>query len=111
MGSPSLLVSHPPPKPVHRVFASTGPNVIAPEVLSKTAKEVLTHWTYCLAPTAPSVSGGAPTIAKLGIPVPSPSKLSPATGPTIDGASALVLTMVRCSAVSGSIAGLKPEGN
>jgi hypothetical protein len=46
--------------------------------LSKTAKERLTHWTYCVAPTSPVVSGGATFTLKPGSPSPTPSKLRPA---------------------------------
>src|SRR5260370_17543636 len=54
-----------------------GPSCRAPVLLSKTAKDSLTHWTYCVAPTAPLVSGGAEFTEKLGNPLPRPSKLSP----------------------------------
>src|ERR687884_374207 len=51
----------------------------APVVLSYTANASLTHCTYCVAPIAPFVSGGA----AWGVnppPLPSPSKLSSAEG-------------------------------
>src|SRR5258708_1687056 len=48
-----------------------------PMLLSKTAKDSLTHWTYCVAPTAPLVSGGAEFTEKLERPLPRPSKLRP----------------------------------
>src|SRR5258708_3850162 len=53
MGSPSLFVSHPPPKPAHGALPSVGPATSAPVTLSKTANSALTHCTYCVAPTAP----------------------------------------------------------
>jgi hypothetical protein len=39
--------------------------------LSRTSNTVLTHWTYCVIPAAPFVSGGAPRIVSLGAPIPS----------------------------------------
>src|SRR4051794_26155526 len=54
-----------------------GPSIRAPVVLSKMAKDSLTHWTYWVAPTTPFVSGGAESTEKLGKPLPRPSKLSP----------------------------------
>src|SRR5439155_23984087 len=59
IGSPSLLVSQPPPKPAQRVLPATGPMRRAPVVLSKTANDSFTHCTTCVAPTARFVSGGA----------------------------------------------------
>ena len=50
---------------------------MAPVDLLKTAKEVLTHCTYWVAPAAPLVSGGAPVAEKPGNPTPTPSKLRP----------------------------------
>src|SRR5258708_14291954 len=56
------------------------PSSRAPVLLSKTAKDSLTHWTYCVAPTAPLGSGGAEFREKLGRPLPRPSKFSPVAG-------------------------------
>src|SRR5215467_10809814 len=75
MGSPSLFVWQPPPKPDHNVLPAVGPAIRAPLVLLKMANEVLTHCTYCVAPTVPFVSGGAPVTLKPYCPWPSPSKL------------------------------------
>ena len=60
IGSPLLSVAQRPPNPDQSVFPAAGPYTIAPVDLLKTAKEVFTHWTYWVAPTAPLVSGGAP---------------------------------------------------
>jgi hypothetical protein len=38
---------------------SSGPSCEAPVTLLKTCTARLTIWTYCVAPTSPSVSGGA----------------------------------------------------
>ena len=38
---------------------SIGPSMEAPVTLLKTCMPLLTSWTYCVAPTSPSVSGGA----------------------------------------------------
>src|SRR6266566_839250 len=60
IGSPSLFVSQPPPKPAQTALPAFGkPAAIAPVDLLNTAKAVLTHWTYWVAPTVPLVSGGA----------------------------------------------------
>ena len=60
IGSPSLFASHPPPNPAQTALPAFGkPGRIAPVALSKTARSTFTHWTYCVAPTAPTVSGGA----------------------------------------------------
>src|SRR5258708_23989188 len=75
MGSPSLLVWQPPPNPDQIVLPALGPEIRAPLDLLKMANEVLTHCTYCVAPTVPSVSGGAPVTLKPYWPLPSPSKL------------------------------------
>src|SRR5271169_375360 len=80
MGSPSLLVWHPPPNPDHSVLPAVGPATNAPVDLLKTAKEVFTHCTYWVAPTDPSVSGGAPVMVNPYCPWPSPSKLKPTVG-------------------------------
>src|SRR5258708_32094373 len=79
MGSPSLLTAQGWVAPSARKswLPAMGPSSRAPVVLSKTAKDSLTHWTYCVAPTAPLVSGGAEFTEKLGKPLPRPSKLSP----------------------------------
>src|ERR1700730_8784348 len=76
IGSPSLFVWHPPPNPDHIVFPAVGPAIKAPVDLLNTANEVFTHCTYCVAPTVPSVSGGALVTLKPYCPLPSPSKLS-----------------------------------
>src|SRR5713101_9467597 len=75
MGSPSLLLWHPPPNPDHSVLPAVGPAMRAPLDLLKIAKEVFTHCTYWVAPTVPLVSGGAPVTLKPYWPLPSPSKL------------------------------------
>ena len=58
IGSPSLLVWHPPPNPDHSVLIGTGPNTGVPALLN-TAKSVFTVSTMWLGPTAALVSGGA----------------------------------------------------
>src|SRR5260370_41389816 len=57
-----------------------GPSSRATVVLSEAAKDSLTHWTYCVAPTVLLVSGGAEFTEKLGKPLPRPSKFSPVAG-------------------------------
>src|SRR5262245_58828101 len=94
MGSPSLSLSQRPPKPCQRVFPLAGPSTSAPVVLLNTAKEVLTHCTYWVDPTAPTVSGGALLGLKPARPTPTPSKLRPAVPPT------LLTPPRRCSAAS-----------
>src|SRR5262245_42277369 len=74
MGSPSLLVWQPPPKPAHNVLPAVGPAILAPVALSNTAKDVFTHWTYWFRPTAPLVSGGALVTVKPNDAFPKPSK-------------------------------------
>src|SRR6185369_4423644 len=59
VASPSLLVWQPPPKPAQSELVGTGPWITAFVALSNTAIPVLTTCTYCVAPTAPTVSGGA----------------------------------------------------
>src|SRR5215471_3508749 len=91
IGSPSLLVSQPPPKPAHSVLPSVGPATRAPVVLSNTAKERFTHCTYWVRPTAPLVSGGAQHGENPGgVPSPMPSKLSPTVRASGVGAAAEV---------------------
>src|SRR5437763_17074808 len=107
MGSPSLLVWQPPPKPDQREWPATGPLRTLPVALSKTAKELLTHCTYWVRPTAPLVSGGALVILKPAKPEPSPSKPSPAVGARPVGANGAVCW---CTA-SGTVEGFKPSGN
>src|SRR5260370_146890 len=75
MGSPLLCVSQPPPKPFQSIFPAKGPVVNEPVALSNTAKDVFTHWTYLVRPTAPLVSGGAPVTLKVYCRSPRPSKL------------------------------------
>src|ERR1700726_4613787 len=75
MGSPSLLVWQPPPNPDHSVLPAVGPEIKAPVDLLKMANDVFTHWTYCVEPTVPSVSGGAPGTLNPYWPLPKPSKL------------------------------------
>src|SRR4029453_7767897 len=65
------LVSHTPPKPDHSVSIEIGPRTDAPLVLSKTWRPSLTICTYCVAPTSPSVSGGAQLQATPGNGMPS----------------------------------------
>src|SRR5690349_16307851 len=81
IGSPLLSVSQRPPKPLHNVLPAAGPKVMAPDTLSKTANDEFTHCTYCVAPTAPLVSGGAPDGCRLGMPT--PSKPRPVLTPTL----------------------------
>src|SRR5260370_19329322 len=57
------------------VLPAVGPEISAPVLLLKIANEVFTHCTYCVAPTVPLVSGGAPVTLKPYWPLPSPSKL------------------------------------
>src|SRR5215475_13136132 len=64
MGSPLLLVSQGPPKPLHNVFPAVGPATRLPVALSNTAKSRFTHCTNCVAPATPFVSGGAQQSAK-----------------------------------------------
>ncbi len=75
IGSPSLLVWQPPPKPDHSVLPAVGPATSAPVDLLKIANEVFTHCTYWVAPTVPSVSGGALVTLKPYCPFSRPSKL------------------------------------
>src|SRR5262245_5097792 len=84
MGSPSLLVSHPPPNPLHKVLPAAGPYRRAPVALSNTAKDSLTHCTYWVAPMAPLVSGGTPSTVKFGKPFPTPRMFTPAEVATAD---------------------------
>src|SRR4051794_40640277 len=76
IGSPSLLVWQPPPKPAQSVLPVIGPASLAPVALSNTANDSFTHCTYCVAPTAPLVSGGAASGANPRSPAPTPAKLS-----------------------------------
>src|SRR5450631_3661992 len=101
MGSPSLLVWQPPPNPDQRVLPAVGPAIRAPVDLLKMANELLTHCTYCVAPTVPLVSGGALLTVNPYCPAPRPSKLVPTTG--VNG------TMVLCRTGSSS-SGVSPEG-
>src|SRR5437016_4312901 len=80
IGSPSFVLSHFPPKPCHMVLPAAGPYTVAPVALSNTAKDSLTHCTYCVAPTAPFVSGGAALTLNPGNPEPTPSKLCVVAG-------------------------------
>src|SRR5258708_3737168 len=73
IGSRLLLVSQPPPNPCQSTFPRKGPATRAPVDLSKIAKEEFTHWTYCVRPTAPLVSGGAAFWLKPVNPRPKPS--------------------------------------
>src|ERR1700682_5291775 len=95
MGSPSLFVSHPPPKAAQRAFPSVGPATRAPVTLSKTAKPALTHCTYCVAPTAPLVSGGEKSRRNPYCPWPHPSIFKPRLAAT--GGRAIC-----CKATSGT---------
>src|SRR5690242_342449 len=58
-GSPWPLFSQTPPKPLQNDAVLTGPSTEAPVVLLKTCTPPLVICTYCVAPTSPSVSGGA----------------------------------------------------
>src|SRR5690348_1945249 len=98
IGSPSLFAWQPPPKPDHRVLMALGkPAASAPVVLAYTPKAVLTICTYCVAPTAPLVSGGAQLHGLLGVLLvsPMPLKFSPAVVPTSG-------PVVVCNAPSGT---------
>ena len=75
MPSPSLLVWQPPPNPDHSVLPAVGPAMSAPVVLLNMAKDEFTDWRYCVAPTAPLVSGGAPFTVNPYWALPRPSKL------------------------------------
>src|SRR5450759_1220756 len=76
IGSPSLFVAQPPPRLAQIALPAMGRPISAPVVLLKTAYAVFTHWTYCVAPTAPIVSGGAQQPAPAPH-TPTPSKLRP----------------------------------
>src|SRR5215467_7428991 len=91
IGSPSLLVWQPPPKPAHSEFPAVGPATNAPVDLLKTANELLTHWTNCVAPTAPLVSGGALFTVKPRLPLPRPSNPRLTVGASAAGAVTAVL--------------------
>src|SRR6266567_6762280 len=80
MPSPSLLVWQPPPKPDHRVLVAVGPATSAPVALLKIANDEFTNWKYCVAPTAPFVSGGALFTVKPYCALPRPSKFKLAGG-------------------------------
>src|SRR5215211_6952640 len=56
-GSPSLCAAHSPPAFAQSWLIGVAPRWTAP-LFEKTAKSVLTIWTYCVAPTSPFVSGG-----------------------------------------------------
>src|ERR1035437_1074656 len=99
--SPSLLVWHPPPNPDHNVLPAVGPAIRAPVDLLKMAKEVFTHCTYWVAPTAPFVSGGALVTLNPFCPWPRPSKLKPPVG---------VSGMVVHCRTGSSCNGTKPGG-
>src|SRR5258707_15721338 len=79
MGSPLLVAAQGwvGPSPLKRLLPAMGPSNLTPELLTKTAKDSLAPWTFCVAPTAPLVSGGAEFTEKLGNPLPRPSKVSP----------------------------------
>src|ERR1043166_1082039 len=77
-GSPSPLLSQTPPNPLQTVEIPDGPSKEPPVVLSKTWKPSLTICTYWVAPTSPSVSGGAQLQAPPG--KKTPSKLSSGVG-------------------------------
>src|SRR5579864_6075280 len=110
MGSPSLLVWHPPPKPDHSVFPAVGPAIKAPVDLLKTAKEVLTHCTYCVAPTVPSVSGGALVTLNPYCPFPNPSKPK-VTGGVGGGTVPTWITGSCCAASSPGGRGIRLIGS
>src|SRR5207248_3507020 len=98
MGSPSLLVAHLFGRRRKTKLPGTGPSSAFPEALSKTAKDVFTHCTTCVVPTARLASLGrlSSTNVPLGPakPCPTPSKFFPAVVETF-GSSA------DCSARSG----------
>src|SRR3989440_1923194 len=79
-GSPSLCDAQTPPSAWKSVLPAAGPYWRAPVVLSKTAKLVLFHCTYCVAPTRPFTSGGLPEGLNPPSPTPMPSKLTPVGG-------------------------------
>lgn len=76
-GSPSLWVAQSPPSDWKSVLPATGPKSSSPVVLSKTAKLVLFHCTYCFAPTRPLVSGGLLEGINPASPTPTPRKFKP----------------------------------
>src|SRR3954470_23308085 len=76
-GSPSLCEAQTPPSAWKSVLPAAGPYSSAPVVLLKTAKLVLFHCTYCVAPTRPFTSGGLLEGANPARPTPTPSKLTP----------------------------------
>src|SRR5579859_7258477 len=93
MGSPKFCVRQtslglPGLKLAQSVFPAAGPETRLPFVLSKMANERFTHCTYCVAPTAPSVSGGAQHTEKAAWlkPCPKPSKFRPVVGASCWGA-------------------------
>src|SRR5258708_39100988 len=110
MGSPSLLVWQPPPNPDQIVFPAVGPEIRAPLDLLKMAKEVLTHCTYCVAPTVPLVSGGAPVTLKPYWPLPSPSKLCK-TGGVGGGTVAVCSTGSSCNCSRPGGRGMRRMGS
>src|SRR5688572_21573626 len=76
-GSPLLCDAQTPPNAWKSVLPAAGPYSRAPVVLLKTAKLVLFHCTYCVAPTLPFTSGGLLPGRKSPSPTPTPSKLTP----------------------------------
>src|SRR6478672_3703255 len=82
--SPSLSFAHGPPRLCHSALVGTGPSTTLWLTLSNTARPVLTTCTYWVAPTAPTVSGGAYCTLKLPLgpvkPTPRPGKLLPSVG-------------------------------
>src|SRR2546421_9501188 len=76
-GSPSLCDAQTPPSAWKSVLPAAGPYWRAPVVLLKTAKLVLFHCTYWVAPTRPFTSGGLPEGENPRRPTPTPSKVRP----------------------------------
>src|SRR6516162_3109837 len=106
MISPSLRVSQGPPNPFQNALPGVGPRTVAPVALSNTSKVTFTHWTNCVAPTAPLVSGGTngPPLATVSGRALRPSKFKPI--PTFSPAPDTVLaTGSDCSEVNGDRVG------
>src|SRR5207237_1276319 len=97
IGSPSLLIAQGwlLPSAWKSWLPATGPLIRAPVDLSKTAKDSFTHWTYCVMPTAPFVSGGAASTTKPLSPLPRPAKFNPEV-------VARLLVTEFCTTVSGA---------
>src|SRR5437879_6767536 len=92
------------------VLPAVGPEIRAPVLLLKIANEVLTHCTYCVAPTVPLVSGGAPVTLKPYWPLPRPSKLC-STGGVGGGTVAVCSTGSSCTCSRPEGRGMRFRGS